>query len=265
MKAPVQIEKEVISLANAFRKHSEQSIDNIRNPVMFRRIMSEMKFISSNRNSHISIFPCKDDLTFWSVILNGPETSVYEGGTFLLYIKYGDQYPASPPEFRFLTPIYHCNISSTGRICHSILGQFYSSDTKIKKILDCIYGLLLTPEPNDPLDSNVAAMYKDNPENFRYIAKYWVQNYASAQADALLKGIDIRVSMSPDFIDAYNGDIMQMPIFVESLGCNLDRSTVDNILANPQAYPGIAIDPQRLMFNNELYARIQEYLGNLGA
>lgn len=263
MKAPFQIEKEVVSLAKAFREHSEKSIDNIRNPYMFRRIMSEMKFISSNRNSHISIFPCKDDLTFWSVIINGPETSVYEGGTFLLYIKFGDQYPASPPEFRFLTPIYHCNISSTGRICHSILGQFYSSDTKIKKILDCIYGLLLTPEPNDPLDSNVAAMYKDSPDNFRYIAKYWVQNYASAQADALLKGIDIRVSMSPDFIDAYNGDIMQMPIFVESLGCNLDTSTVDNILANPQAYPGIVIDPLRLVFNNELYARIQEYLENL--
>ena len=35
-------------------------------------------------------------------------------------------------------------------------------DTTIKLIFDCIFGLLLTPEPDDPLDSTIASEYLTN-------------------------------------------------------------------------------------------------------
>ena len=68
-------------------------------------------------------------------------------------------YPQKPPELRFLTPIYHCNINSQGRVCHSILDRNYTPDTRVKQIFDCIYGLLMTPEPDDPLDNTIASEY----------------------------------------------------------------------------------------------------------
>jgi len=40
-----------------------------------------------------------------------------------------------------------------------VLDRNYLADTSMRLIFDCIYGLLLTPEPEDPLDSTIASEY----------------------------------------------------------------------------------------------------------
>ena len=50
------------------------------------------------------------------------------------------------------TQIYHCNINSSGRICHSSLDNHYVPTMTVKEIINYIYGLLMDPEPADPLD-----------------------------------------------------------------------------------------------------------------
>ena len=52
----------------------------------------------------------------------------------------------------YLFQIYHCNINSNGRICHSSLDTKYVPRVKVKTLLEYIYGLLMSPEPLDPLD-----------------------------------------------------------------------------------------------------------------
>ena len=79
----------------------------------------------------VKIFPCKDDIAFWKLILLGPENTPYYGGVYTLYIKFPSDYPQKPPEVRFLTPIYHCNINAQGRICHSVLDRNYSPDLRV--------------------------------------------------------------------------------------------------------------------------------------
>lgn len=50
--------------------------------------------------------------------INGPVGTSYEGGVFEIEISIPPQYPFEPPKMRFVTKVYHPNISSqTGAIC----------------------------------------------------------------------------------------------------------------------------------------------------
>jgi len=46
----------------------------------------------------------------------GPEESPYAAGTFQLSLKIPENYPFEPPKAQFITPIYHPNIDSEGRV-----------------------------------------------------------------------------------------------------------------------------------------------------
>ncbi len=50
------------------------------------------------------------------------------------------------------TKVYHCNINSVGRICHNIFDRNYNAQITMRDILNAVYGLLIIPEPEDPLD-----------------------------------------------------------------------------------------------------------------
>lgn len=60
-------------------------------------------------------------LKFMRIEITGPENSPYENGIFELDLSITDRYPFEPPKLRFITPIYHPNIDSTGRICLDLL------------------------------------------------------------------------------------------------------------------------------------------------
>lgn len=50
--------------------------------------------------------------------IQGPSGSPYEGGVFVVDIVIPGNYPFEPPKMKFITKIWHPNISSqTGAIC----------------------------------------------------------------------------------------------------------------------------------------------------
>ena len=55
--------------------------------------------------------------------------------------------------------------------CHRVLDRDYTQDTTMKTILDCIYGLLLQPEPDDPLDMTIAMEFLSESEYDIYVYK----------------------------------------------------------------------------------------------
>mmetsp|Transcript_105211 Transcript_105211/g.183004 ORF Transcript_105211/g.183004 Transcript_105211/m.183004 type:complete len:1936 (+) Transcript_105211:74-5881(+) len=120
-----------------------------------RRAMAELRHFLRAPHPSVEVFP-SDDIFFWKMLLEGPEGTPYAGGLWVLYCLLPPNYPDCPPEIRFVTPIRHCNVNVYGRVCHSILDRNYTCDTTVLTIMHCIYGLLLNPDYDDPLDSTLA-------------------------------------------------------------------------------------------------------------
>ncbi|XP_067123674.1 ubiquitin-conjugating enzyme E2 K-like isoform X2 [Centruroides vittatus] len=113
-------------------------------------------------------------------IAGAPDTP-YEGGNFVLEIKVPETYPFNPPEVRFVTKIWHPNISSvTGAIC--LLKDQWTAAMTLRTVLLPLQALLAAAEPDDPQDTVVAKQFKENPEMFKLTAKHWAQVYAGAQS-----------------------------------------------------------------------------------
>jgi ubiquitin-conjugating enzyme (huntingtin interacting protein 2) len=94
-------------------------------------------------------------------------------------IKIPEGYPFEPPKMRFITKIWHPNISSvTGAICLDILKDQWSPALTIKTALLSLQALLCAAEPDDPQDAVVAKMYKEDPDLFAKTAKEWTAKHA---------------------------------------------------------------------------------------
>jgi ubiquitin-protein ligase len=123
--------------------------------------MREAAEMVAHPHPAFDIYPCADDMTLWNVVLTGPAGTPYADGCWHLYLKFPHDYPHTPPEMRFLTRIKHCNVNSTGKVCHSIFGRAYTRETSVATLCACVYGLLLTPDVSDPLDSTLAGQFYD--------------------------------------------------------------------------------------------------------
>ncbi|KAL1130879.1 hypothetical protein AAG570_012120, partial [Ranatra chinensis] len=111
--------------------------------------------------------------------IGGPPDTPYEGGVYLLEIKIPETYPFNPPIVRFITKIWHPNISSvTGAICLDILKDQWAAAMTLRTVLLSLQALMASPEPDDPQDAVVAKQYKENQELFRHTARYWTTAYA---------------------------------------------------------------------------------------
>lgn len=144
-----------------------------------KRITKELAELRKDPPSNCSAGPAKLDLFIWKATVMGPGDSVYEGGVFNLDIRFPPDYPFSPPKIHFTTKIYHPNISSKGSICLDILKNRWSPALTISKVLLSICSLLTDPNPDDPLVTSIADMYRNKPEEFDKIARWWTQKYAS--------------------------------------------------------------------------------------
>ena len=92
-----------------------------------------------------------------------------------------DSYPFQPVKMKFLTKVYHPNVSSaSGAICLDILKDAWSPVLTLKSTLISLQSLLCSPEPNDPQDAEVAKHYMTSRSSFDETARFWAQTYASA-------------------------------------------------------------------------------------
>jgi ubiquitin-conjugating enzyme E2 N len=137
------------------------------------RIIKETQRLLAEPVPGVMATPYEDNMRYFQVAIAGPSDSPYEGGLFSLELFLPADYPMGPPKVRFLTKLYHPNIDRLGRICLDILKDKWSPALQIRTVLLSIQALLSAPNPDDPLDNNVADHWKTD------------------EKDAIIKGNDV--------------------------------------------------------------------------
>ncbi|KAI5365298.1 Putative ubiquitin-conjugating enzyme E2, UBA-like superfamily, ubiquitin-conjugating enzyme/RWD [Septoria linicola] len=151
-----------------------------------RRLQKEIADIIKDSHSGIRITGPSGssditDFTHFKGHFTGPPDTPYEGGKYEIDIQITGEYPFKPPVMKFITKIWHPNVSSqTGAICLDTLGSAWSPVLTLKSALISLQSLLSSPEPSDPQDAEVAGMLLTRPDEFKHVAKQWAMDYASA-------------------------------------------------------------------------------------
>lgn len=106
-----------------------------------------------------------------------------QDGLWKLDINVPDNYPHAPPEIKFRTPICHPNVSikvgltqalalvdyipkpdltvlQTGEICLDLFKSSWTPMYTIATTLNSVHMLLTTPEPDSPLNVDIAQLYR---------------------------------------------------------------------------------------------------------
>lgn len=79
-------------------------------------------------------------------------------------------YPTKPPNVKFITKVFHPNINyESGTVCVDILTHEdkWTPIYSIESILVSIISLLDDPNPNSPLNSEAARLFKNNTSEFK--------------------------------------------------------------------------------------------------
>lgn len=169
----------MLLLAAATNHHHHQAMTSM----AVSRIKREFKEVISSQEIEecsIKVELVKDNWTELKGEIAGPPDTPYAGGKFELEIKVPETYPFNPPKVRFITKIWHPNVSSvTGAICLDILKENWAAAMTLRTVLLSLQALLSAAEPDDPQDAVVATQYKENYEMFKVTAKHWTTAYAS--------------------------------------------------------------------------------------
>lgn len=143
-----------------------------------KRIKKELEEMTSDPPSNCSAGPEGDNIFEWHGTIIGPSDSPYAGGIFNLLILFPSEYPFKPPKIKFITKIFHPNINKFGSICLDVLNQMWSPALTVSKLLLSISSLLTDPNPDDPLEIDIAEMYKNDREKYNLTARNYTLQYA---------------------------------------------------------------------------------------
>lgn len=123
--------------------------------------MSEMDPIPGTRLE----FPDSNDLMNFVLYIT-PNDGLYSGAEFKFKLTIPNTYPYDPPKATCETPIYHPNIDWEGKVCLNILRADWMPVLNLGAVVFGLVTLFLQPNPDDPLNKEVAQLMLDNKTQF---------------------------------------------------------------------------------------------------
>ncbi|KAI9826910.1 MAG: hypothetical protein M1832_005849 [Thelocarpon impressellum] len=137
-----------------------------------RILMNEYKTLS--KEPWVNIELDDENVRSWTValIVLNPD-SLYYGGYFKAKMTFPSNYPYSPPDFKFLRPLFHPNIYADGKLCISILhapghdemsgelaAERWSPAQRVESVLISIISLLDDAEVSSPANVDAGVMLR---------------------------------------------------------------------------------------------------------
>ncbi|XP_063416868.1 uncharacterized protein LOC134699107 [Mytilus trossulus] len=143
-----------------------------------RRLRSELKTLKSDPPEGIKATPLDRHCCHWQASITGPQGSPYEGGLFLLYLQIPQSYPMRPPKVRFITRIFHPNISRHGDVGLDSIHHNWSLALTISKVLISIQSLLTDPYCYVCMEPTIGKLFMKDRKEFNRIARLWTWKFA---------------------------------------------------------------------------------------
>lgn len=151
-------------------------------------LWQEFKELKDNPEATIGVsvgLVDKNDIFTWRCTLMGPVDSPYKGGLFYLKVLFPHDYPQSPPDVRFVTPIYHVNINQknsmeakVGHVCISSL-NFWVPGTRIKRVLTDIFALCYNGNADSAYGFERGVELRTQEDLYKRKIEYFTKIYAS--------------------------------------------------------------------------------------
>jgi len=156
-----------------------------------KRVLLELKQVAErsaaiwlHSGEGIHIFPAQDSINFWRVLIEGPPDSPFEGGIFALNVLIPDNYPFRPPQITFETPIYHCNVSDSGKVCLDMLQDKWAPSLSVPKCLEAILFLMKNPDTDNSLRQWIAELTLAHQNSNGADTRYYEKATESTRKDA---------------------------------------------------------------------------------
>lgn len=208
---------------------------------VFRAVLRSLAAYNADEHPNFKVYPSDDSIMFWTFIMDGAESTPYEGGRFIGCVEFPDTYPIAPPLVRMITPIYHCNINADGKVCHSVFDRNWNRHIPMRRVFDLIFGLLLAPEASDPLDTMIASAYYKDRSVYERTAREWTARHAQGDIKAALAAIapisdaaasllQSRQDYPEELIDPLSGTLLEDPVLAITSGITYSRKSIEALL-----------------------------------
>ena len=129
-------------------------------PAAKKRVLRDLRRLKSDDGAlGLWVDDC-ECLTDWVVKLVGAAGTVYEGEIYRLRVRFGADYPARPPEIRFMRPApVHEHIYSDGKICLNILYSDWDPKMDVRSTCLSLLSMLSSAKKKSrPPDNNATVV-----------------------------------------------------------------------------------------------------------
>ncbi|KAK9919538.1 hypothetical protein M0R45_028129 [Rubus argutus] len=127
------------------------------------RLFRELKRLLRDPPAGISVVPpdyYNCNIMLWNVVI-APHSldSPWEGGAFKLNLQFNEDYPQKPPIVKFVSRMFHPNISADGSMSFDNLEDRWPPINDVEDILKYIQSLICHPNPNCPANPEAFCLY----------------------------------------------------------------------------------------------------------
>ncbi|ETV74238.1 hypothetical protein, variant 2 [Aphanomyces astaci] len=145
----IEFNEFVLMMSNLRRGKSNKLSKFVQMSKQAFQIRQEFHALDDNPVKGCRVVPFKQDMRQWTVFLQGPADTPYDGGVFRFHFQFGHDYPYEPPIVSLQTRIYHVNFIMLldGTAPTEWLASMWTPDWRSRTLLERLVLLFRDPKP----------------------------------------------------------------------------------------------------------------------